>query len=1502
MGLCMIIMDKIFAKGQLRMKPFAIFSNLALLFFLLLSRSPFAQGYEKLPLDQDLYFEYLTIEDGLSFNQVFNILQDRQGFIWIATRFGLNKFDGNEFTIYTHDKNSSNSLSGNLVWNLYEDLDGKLWISTWGGGVARFDPVTETFTNFRHSQETTGSLSSDLVWSVFQDSSGTIWVATEAGLNKFDPESNQFKQYEHDPIDPDSLSHNTVSSIQQDEDGMLWLSTYGGGLNKFDPIRETFTHYHHDESNINSLSNDFAYTAYIDQAGTLWVGTEAGLNQFDPVTESFSHYQHDEQDATSLGHNTVSTIYEDSRGIFWVGTVGGGLHRFNPKRNEFIRYQSQEGNSTSLSNNTVWDIFEDNTGTLWVATEDGVNKLDPLATRFPHFQNNPFDSNSLSSNSVSALYEDNKGNLWIGTNNGGLNQFNRDQNIFTHYTTNPGDPTSLNDNDITSIIPGRNDVLWVSTINGLHKFDPATGEFVRFVNEPDNPNSLPTNDIHALAIDKSGLLWIAGFGGLIQFDPDQQIFHRFLPNENDVNSLSTNWLTSLIVTSDGLIWVGGAGGLSRFDPSNQTFTNFTVADNHLSHENVTVIFQDSQNTIWIGTDDGLNKFDPDTNSFTAYHTNNGLAGNLVAAILEDEQGNLWISTNNGLSKFDPQAETFRNYDVGDGLQSNQFLLRSAHQSNSGEMFFGGVQGFNSFFPKNLIDNDYIPPVVLTDFLLFNQSVAIGADSPLQIQISFADEIVLTHEQSVFTFKFAALNYRFSAKNQYAYMLEGFDQAWTNVDSSQRSATYTHLDPGTYTFRVKASNNDGVWNDIGTAIRLIITPPWWRTWWFYSLCIAGIVGIFGVIYQAKANQLKAEQRATIAIRESEEKYRLLVENQTDLIVKVDTEGRFQFVSLSYCHLFGKTEEALLGKSFVPLVHEDDRASTTKAMEALYQPPYTAYLEQRALTKDGWRWLGWMNTAVLDEDGNVTAIIGVGRDITERKQAEKALRESAVHLATAQRIAHFGSWEIKLNEALDFVDPQIWSDECFRILGIEPGSVEITGEYFYNCVHPEDRELAYQALQTAIRERSEVTYEYRLIWPDNSIHYIFDQATVVLDKDSGRPAKVVGTVHDITENRRLEAQLRQSQKMEAIGRLAGGIAHDFNNLLVPIIGYADLGQLKLTPDNKAHAYFQRIRTAADQAAHLTHQILAFSRKQVLEAKIVDLNLIVAEFKQMIQRLIEEDIELQLFLAPSLHPIRADKVQIEQILLNLVVNARDAMADGGKITIETANVYLDEAYVKRYMNIQPQPPGDYVMLAVSDTGQGMNTETQQQIFEPFFTTKEKGKGTGLGLATVYGIVKQHGGNIWVYSEPGNGTTFKVYLPLAEGKLHSQNTPVVEPTSVFGTETILVVEDEELVRKLVCETLSAHGYHVIEALSTTDAIKIASQLKETIHLLLTDVIMPDMNGRVLYEKVAALRPDIQILYMSGYTDNVIVHHGILDEGINFLQKPFTLHSLTHKVKQVLT
>jgi PAS domain S-box-containing protein len=533
--------------------------------------------------------------------------------------------------------------------------------------------------------------------------------------------------------------------------------------------------------------------------------------------------------------------------------------------------------------------------------------------------------------------------------------------------------------------------------------------------------------------------------------------------------------------------------------------------------------------------------------------------------------------------------------------------------------------------------------------------------------------------------------------------------------------------------------------------------------------------------------------------------------------------------------------------------------------------------------------------LLDDGRVVVILS---DITERKRTEDALRESEEKYRTILENIEDGYFEVDIAGNLTF-----FNDSLCRMLGYSKD--EMIGMNNRKYTDQENAKKLYEAFNKVYRTGEPIKgFGWEVVAKDGT--KLFGEVSVSLIKDSkGQPAGFRGIARDITERKRaeeekatLQEELRQSQKMEAIGGLAGGIAHDFNNLLTVISGNCQLSLLELKEKDSLKGNIEEIKAAADRAASLTRQLLAFSRRQVLNMKVLDLNTIIRDLEKMLRRMIGEDIELITSLADDLGTVKTDPGWIEQVIMNLAVNARDAMPSGGKLVIETNNAELAEPYARSHVAIKP---GRYVKLSVNDTGIGMAPEVKEHLFEPFFTTKKKGKGTGLGLSTVYGIVKQSGGDIWAHSKPGLGTTFNIYLPRMDDSLEGMRNKVTREELLGGGETILVVEDEEDVRRLAVRILERQGYTVLEASCGNDALVLSKERKEPIHMVLTDVVMPGMNGRQLADQLIHLHPKMKVLYMSGYTDNAVFHHGILEEGVNYIQKPFTIGGLMKKMREVL-
>lgn len=852
-------------------------------------------------------FEHLSIDEGLSQSTVTSILQDHMGFMWFGTRDGLNKYDGYEFIVYKHQSKNSNSISHNYITSILEDKSGNLWIGTHGGGLNVLNRENNCFQSYRFSDTDSTGLSNNFIWALCEDKQQFLWIGTSYGLNYFDINTRSFTPLKKIHPDLEFFINRSISAIFNDHFGHIWISTNSGDLVKYDRSRQTITSYTHLLTR-KSGNPHFIRIIFEDSDGNVWFGTSGGgLLCYDRRTKSFSRYVNKANDPGSIGDNTIFAILEDHAKNLWIGTENGGLSLMRKGTRTFTCYTHAAGDPGSLSNQSVWSLYEDRTHNIWVGTfNGGINLYNPCRRKFIHYRHDPLKRNGLNGNSVLAICGNKGQNIWIGLDGGGLDRFDRRKKQFVHHVHNPRNANSLSHNSVLCVHQDSQGIIWAGTYTGgLNQYEPKNGKFKHFKHDPLDSNSLSWDDVRAIFEDSRGYLWIGTEGGGVNlFERTNGTFRHFRSG-SPPDHLSHDSIRTIFEDHEGLIWIGTfGGGLNVYDRDKEIFQyyRYNMNDNlSLSHDDVRSIVEDDEGRLWIGTfGGGLNRFNRENKTFTVYREDQGLANNAICGILIDDNGFLWISTTKGLSKFDPVREVFRNYTVDDGLQSNEFNSSSCYKSITGEMFFGGVNGFNTFHPDSIKDNNFVPPIVFTDFQVFNKSIASTCkNSPISKYINMVEEVQLSYKQNVFSIKFSALNYIAPAKNRYQYKLEGFDKTWNDA-GAKRSATYTNLNPGEYVFRVKGSNNDGVWNENGASLRIVIKPPLWRTMWF-QICVSIILIYF--LYKIISRKMNA-------IQKKREELEQLIEERTHELTRANRELEQQKTSIhNYAGALKESNEEL-----------------------------------------------------------------------------------------------------------------------------------------------------------------------------------------------------------------------------------------------------------------------------------------------------------------------------------------------------------------------------------------------------------------------------------------------------------------------------------------------------------------------------------------------------------------------------------------------------------------
>ena len=944
--------------------------------------NPLQDEPERVPLQipaATVRFDNISTENGLSNDHVQAILQDQNGFLWFGTQDGLNKYNGYEFTIYRHDVNRPASIASNHISVLFEDSQGIIWVGT-DTGLERFDPTTGIFSHYRHSAETENSFKGTRILTIMEDSQGDLWIGTNnGGLNHFDTQNHLFTNYRHEINDTESISSDYVRAILQDQRGNLWIGT-NQGLDRFEPESETFIHYQYDPSNKNFIGEGTVSALAEDSQGILWIGTSEGIIQrFDSRLEVFANYEFHRGNGISAVNDVVWDIGFDQTGSLWIG-ANTGLYRMAPSSGAVEYFNHQPNDPANLGNRSVTTIFEDRTGIIWFAGGlDGVDKFHP-GNSFALFQHEPDNPQSLSSNPVYAIYQDEEKSLWVGTYGGGLNKLDPENGYFTAFRHNDNISNSLSGDEISAIRQDEDGYLWIGTVfNGLDRFDPDSGGFIHFTHNPADPNSLSADHITALLIDDLDRVWAGTFdNGLNLYDRRTGHFTHYWFSPSDYFGISDNHITALYQDSEGKLWVGTWQGISILNLQTGLFSQYhhnPLHETSLSNEVVLSFYEDELGTMWIGTNGGgLNRYDRDTETFHAYTENEGLPDNTIYGILGGPDGELWLSTRRGIASFDPLTESVRSYDMQDGLQGNEFNPGAYFQSESGEMFFGGSKGFNSFYPRQVRSNPHSPPIVITNFTTLDRSV----------QRDIIDHAVfeLTPRDYFISFEFAALDFTDPEMNEYAYKLDGVDEDWvytrptrrlephTNVQESadierswyytgaRRYVSYRDLKAGRYVFRVKGANNDGVWNNEGIAITIILPPPFWQTPLFLISSVVLFGAVVAVGYIMRTRNIARQNRELedqIEERTSEiQQRRQVAEGLRDILAIINSNQPLDEI---LHHIV--VQAGTLLESDACVLNRFNIAEETIHIESHYQLP-----EALAVIKDFPLYPGKANTALLN----------------------------------------------------------------------------------------------------------------------------------------------------------------------------------------------------------------------------------------------------------------------------------------------------------------------------------------------------------------------------------------------------------------------------------------------------------------------------------------------------------------------------------------------------------
>lgn len=1297
----------------------------------------------------DIKFDRLTIDDGLSQNTIVSIAQDDQGFIWVGTQDGFNKFDGYEFTTYTNNLNNPNTLIHNYVTAVSHYGNNQLVVGTIGG-LDLFNLKHETFTHFR-AGDGIGQLSANDINCTLTDSQSVLWVGTTGGLDKIDTLGGSVEHFTHDPNDMQSISNNSITVIFEDSNHDLWVGTEYG-LNRLSGNNgRGFKRYYQDDRPF-SISNNFITAIYEDKDGKIWIGTKDGLNRYQPESDGFEVFK-TTADRKSISDNRITAILQDSRGVFWVGTQNG-LNKLEESNGQLVFhvYKNEESDRSSLSNNWVTFLFEDRSRVLWVGTYfGGLNKHDLHTAKFKTLRHKEHNPQSLSSNIVRAIVKDSEGNVWVGAHPG-LNKIDMKTGQITRFFHDVNDPNSISGNIVRGLCFDRDGILWIGTSDGgLNHYNPKTGKFSKVESNSDSSYTFKGNDVRLIYEDKDGVMWIGSNGeGLYRYERETGRFINYRPDTTKGNSISS-LLVNYAITEDhdGNLWIGTWDGLNMLDKKTgmwKCYNHDPLNPESLSDNYVKSVLVDHNNIIWAATAGrGLNKLiDREKGVFEHYSVNDGLANNHTYGILEDANHYLWISTNKGLSRLDPDKKSFRNYDQNDGLQGNEFNTGSFYKAPDGELFFGGINGLTYFTPEDVKDNQNLPQVKITELLIFNNTIGLRDSSKglyLDTHISFMDNINLTYKQNSVSFAFTGLHFSNPSKNQYAYFLEGFDNEWVYTTGNKRFANYTNLPPGKYVFKVKASNNDGVWQTVPAELGLIITPPFWQTWWFKLISLVSLIAlVVGVhryrVYRIKEQKKKLEYLVDERTAEIDRKSRLLQEKNKKIVTAHE--------------LLQLKQEEILARNDEILAQNDEILAQNEELEMQRRELERSYRNIRIISEIGREIASMLDfekiiLKVHEHVNNLMDATEFGIGIYNK---EKRIIDFALYIYEGERIAgfkdsinspRFTSWSVKNRKSVWLGDIQ--SEYKDYLPTIEGFKGNLLKSLICIPLIVEGRTVGVLSVQSP-RKNNYSQYQFDLL---NAL-----ATYIAIGLDNSNAYKTLESkVNERTKDlNKAYKELVETNKN--FDEFAYRSAHDLRGPLARILGLCHLGQLEVK-DKKGIKFLTFLEKVAFEMDHMLGRLLRThqNKKTPVTKGFIDIKQVIGDIMKSISK--TEDLQKVKFEYDI-----ADNVQMESdptlfriLLENVILNA-----------VQFQDPEQNDKWVKVKIEKRENNGSQQAVITVTDNGIGIPKQQRNRVFDMFFVGSEASKGSGLGLYESKLIIDRLGGEIVINDQDESQTAIEIVL----------------------------------------------------------------------------------------------------------------------------------------------